>query len=117
MVSPGPPGDPVVQVSPPFGNVRDDFQHPVDPDSAGNTLAAGFVLEEIQEIFGHIHHAGSVVHDHHAARTDHGAGFGKGVEIHRQIEQAYRQTSARRAAGLYRLDRFSVVGPATDVER
>ena len=58
-----------------FTDVLQYFIHPVNPFPAGNTLAAGFKFEEIDEVPRDVDHAGAFVHDDHSAGTHHGAGF------------------------------------------
>ena len=49
------------------GDPLQDFQHALGADPAGGALAAGFVLDELHEELGHVHHAGVFVHDDQAA--------------------------------------------------
>ncbi len=109
------------------------------PSRQGTTLAAGFLLKEIQEIPRDIDHAGIFIHHDHATRSHHRTGFGELVEVHRQIEQADRfiflaniamrnhtgmngsfgsfhdQGTAGRATGLHGFEAFLVRDTAADV--
>ena len=47
----------------------DDLEHALGAHPAGRALAAGLVLDEVQEEAGHVDHAAVVVHDDAARRS------------------------------------------------
>ncbi len=96
--------------------VKDYFTHLPQAFTARQAFAAGLALEEGGVIAGHVHHAGLIVHDNHAAGTHHRAGFCQFVEVHRQVEQAFRNNAAGRTAGLYRLEFTALGNAAADIE-
>ena len=49
--------------SPFLGKPGKNLQHSRGPDAARRTFAAGFVLGEVQEETGNIHHTGVLIHD------------------------------------------------------
>ncbi|OQC00090.1 MAG: hypothetical protein BWX80_03487 [Candidatus Hydrogenedentes bacterium ADurb.Bin101] len=63
-----------------------DLEHALGADAAGHALAAGFILHEVQEEPGHIHHARVFIHDDEAAGTHNRAQLGKRFVIHRHVE-------------------------------
>ena len=73
-----------------------DLQHPLGALPAGNALAAAFILSEVHEEPGHLHHAGVLVHDHQAAGADHGPHLGEGIKIQWHIQMLCRSGSRRR---------------------
>ena len=54
-----------------------DLDHPVEPFAAGGALAAGLVVEELDDARGDLHHAGRVVDDDDPGRAEHRAGGGE----------------------------------------
>ena len=65
----------------PLGDANQDFEQMMGADSAEGAFAAGLLLGKIQEIPGHIHHAGVLIHNHHTAGSHHGSSLGQGVKI------------------------------------
>ena len=61
----------------------DHTPHPARAFTAGRALAAGFVRIEVRQAQQALYHAAGVVHHDHSARTQHGAGLGDGVVVHR----------------------------------
>ena len=98
---------------------RDDpfenFKHPAGSLAAGHALAAGFVLCEVHKEPRHLDHAGVLVHNDEAARSDHRADLFERVEIKRDAEVGGDQAAARRTADLHRLEIFAVLDSAADV--
>ena len=88
----------------PLGDVDQHLLHPAHTFPAGRTLSAGLLFQELGEVSGHVHHAVRLVHDDHAARTHHGAGFGELVEIHLHIDQGLGNAAPGRAPGLHGLE-------------
>src|ERR1700690_4353544 len=93
-----------------------DPVHVVGSDTARYALATGFAHAEIHEEAGHIDHAGSVVHDNHAARTHNRAGAREIFVVDRHIEKLLGQTSARGTAGLDGFELAALRHASTDVE-
>ena len=85
-----------------------DAQRLVEAHAAGNALAAGFRVGELDEVAGHVHHAVVFVHHHHAARAHDGAELRERLVVHRRIEHLLRDAAARGAAGLHGLDVLAV---------
>ncbi|VTR70068.1 hypothetical protein DESC_780256 [Desulfosarcina cetonica] len=85
-------------------------------DPAGRTFPAGFGHAELHEEFGHIHHAGPVVHDDHATGAHDGAHFPEGIVIHRHVQELFRHAAAGGTAGLDGLEPSAGGNPAADVE-
>src|SRR5450759_1051916 len=79
-------------------DVGQDRMHLEHALATGHALAARFELGEIQEIAGHVHHAGVFVHHDHAARPHHGASRVQAFIVQRQVQQAFGETTAGRAA-------------------
>ncbi len=50
----------------PLCYVRRNLQHLLGALPAGETLAAGLILQKAQKVLGHVHHAGALIHDDHA---------------------------------------------------
>ena len=99
-----------------FADVRQDGAHLAQAFAARRAFSAAFLAQEIDVIPRHFHHARTVVHDDHAAGSHHGAVFGQRVEVHRQVEQGFRNAAAGRSAGLHRLERTVACDAAADVE-
>ena len=78
---------------------------------AGGAFAAGFFVEERDEIAGHVHHATGGVHDDHAAGAHDGAHGLEAVVVHRQVQELSGDAAAGGAAGLDRLE-FPVLADA-----
>ncbi len=83
--------------------------------SAGETFAAGFILQKIHKIFGDVNHAGIFIHNNHAARTHNRAGIGQAFVINGQIKHIGRNTSPGRSACLNRLYLSLAYRAATDI--
>ena len=64
-----------------------DLGHPEAAFAAGGALSAAFVGVELVQVVQGPDHVARVVHDHHAAATDHGASGLERGGIHRQIEE------------------------------
>src|SRR5215470_17343364 len=63
-------------------------QHLPEPGgslAAGDAPATRFVRVEVHDAACHVHHAGVLVHDHHAAGAQHAAGFSNGIVVHGQV--------------------------------
>ena len=85
----------------------DPAQHldrPVQPLAARGALAAGFFVEEGDDPPGDLDHAGRVVDHDHAGGTEHRADGGEGVEIHADVEPAFRDQRRRDPTGDHCLD-------------
>ena len=95
--------------------VLKDFQDAAGANPARGTFSAAFILGEFHEEAGDIHHAGFFVHDHQAAGSHHGAGFGQRFIIHRQVQVVRRQAAAHRAAGLDGFEALVVLDSAANV--
>ncbi len=87
----------------------------LDPFTAGIALTTRFFFEKIEKISGHIHHAGILVHDNHTAGAHHGADFRQLIKVDAQIQVLFRDTSARRTAGLNRFELLLFGYSAADV--
>ena len=61
---------------------------------AGHAFTAGLGHTELHKEFRHIHHAGGLIHDDHAAGTHDRADLGQGVIVHRHIQELLRDTAA-----------------------
>src|SRR5882762_6372734 len=72
-------------------------RHFLRADAAGDTFAAGFVAIEARGIEGHVQHASGLVADDDSARTEHGACFGKGLEVETNIGHRSGKEAGRRA--------------------
>ena len=92
----------------------EDLQHPLGADSAERAFAARFRLRELQKEAGHVHHAVTVVEDHHAAGTHDGAGLGQRFIIDRRVGERRRNAPAGRTAHLHRFEGASVLDTAAD---
>ena len=88
----------------------------IGSDSAECTLAAGFLLGEIEKIPRNFHHAGILVHDHHAAGSHHGTGLCERIEINGRIQKILAQTAAGRPPDLNRFEFFIIRDAAADVK-
>ena len=69
-----------------LGNPFQDLKHPFCTDPAWRTLAAGFVLNEIEEESGKVDHAGIFIGYDEAARSDYGPELGHRFIINGYIE-------------------------------
>jgi hypothetical protein len=105
----------VLQASLTLGKLFQHGMHPLDPQPAGNTLAAGFIHEKFQEIFGHIHHAVPFIHDDHTPRPHHRSHLGQGIKIYGGIFETPGDTTSGGAAGLDDLELASARHPPADV--
>ena len=97
-----------------LGNLLQDFQHTLCPDTACGTLAAGFLNRELQEELGNIHHTVILVHDNQTAGTHHGTDGEQVVIVNGDIKVLCRDTSAGRTAGLGSLELLAVWDAAAD---
>jgi hypothetical protein len=64
----------------------EDLEHALGADAAGHALAAGFLLHELQEEAGHVHHAGVLVHHDQAARAHDRAELLQGLVVQRHVQ-------------------------------
>ena len=60
-----------------LGDAGEDLEHPLRPDAAEGALPARLALDEGEEVAGHVHHAGGLVHDDHAAGAHDGTRCGE----------------------------------------
>ena len=102
-------------LTPAVRNVFQDVEHLFGSPTAGYALAAGFELGEGEEVLRHIHHAGILVQDNHAARTHDGTGFRQCFIINGRIQKSCRQTSSRGTSRLYGLETFTAGNASADV--
>ena len=65
-----------------------DLDDPIEALAAGRALAAGFMVEELDDARRDLHHAGRIVDDDHAGRTEHRARGRKRIEVHADVEPA-----------------------------
>jgi len=93
-----------------------DLQHLLYAFPAGVALTAGFLFEKIQEIAGHIHHTGVLVHYNHPAGPHDRPNLCQFVKINPQIQILLRDTSAGRASGLDRLESFLFWDTPSDIK-
>ena len=56
-----------------MGNAVEYFPHPDQSFPAGRTLTTGLLEQEVDEIPGHLYHAGVFIHDDHSAGTHDGS--------------------------------------------
>ena len=84
--------------------------------TTGRALTAGLVAQELEEVAGHVDHAGVFVHHDHAARTHDRSGFFEAFKVDGKIYQRFGDAAARRSTGLHRLELPAVRDPAADVE-
>ena len=92
-----------------------DAQRLVQAHAAGNALAAGLRVGELDEVARHIHHAVVFIHHHHAAGAHDGAELRQGLVVHRGVEHLLRDAAAGGAAGLHGLDVLAVAAAFADV--
>src|SRR5512139_347120 len=85
-------------------------------DSAEGALAAGFLLGKVEEIAGHVHHAGIFVHYHHAAGAHHRSRLSQRIKVDWRVEEAFWETAAGGASDLHRLKGLLVGDSAAYVE-
>ncbi|MBA7684330.1 hypothetical protein ES703_92723 [subsurface metagenome] len=104
------PGGPIA-----FGDFREHSEQVLGAHPARCAFSARFIVGKFEEVPGDIHHARVLVHDDHTAGTHDGPGFGKFFEINRKLDKLLRETPARRAAGLDRLEFLAVRNAAADV--
>src|SRR5229473_1248896 len=71
--------------------------HFLRADASGDTFAAGFVAIEAHGIESHVQHASGLVADDDSAGTEHGACFGKGLEVETNIGHRSGKEAGRRA--------------------
>ena len=92
----------------------EDVVHLPGADPARRALAAGFVLHELGEEPGDVHHADRLVHHDQAAGAHDRARFLDRVVVDRQVEVPRRDASARRPSHLRGLEVPPVRDPAAD---
>ena len=87
--------------------------------AAGDTLPAGLLHQELEEVLRHVDHAGAIVHHDHSAGAHHGARLRKRIEIDGKIEIVLSEASTRRAACLHGLEwspvYYSAAYPEDDI--
>ena len=83
-----------------------DPVHPLRSFAALRALAAGFLGVEPGNSHGRLHHAGGVVHDDDARRSQHASGLCDGVKVQRNV---YLIGCQDRDGGSSRDDRFECV--------
>src|SRR5437867_7308276 len=79
-------------------NASQDLQEPETPFAARGALAAGLMVEELQEIFRGPDHARAFFHHRDPAGPQHGPGLRERVEVHLDIQVLRGQEGGRRAA-------------------
>src|SRR5262249_40801352 len=84
----------------------------VATDTAGRTLAAGFVLEETEEIDGDLGNIVFVGKDDDGMAADKGAVLVEGPEIERYVGKAGGENTARGRAGQIRFELLSLLHTA-----
>ena len=82
----------------------EESQRLVQADAAGDALAAGFRMGELDEVARHVHHAVVFVHHHHAAGAHDGAQLRQRLVVDRRVEHLLRDAAAGRPAGLHGFD-------------
>src|SRR6516162_257 len=97
----------IFRAAEPVVEAIEHFAQPSGAFAAGNAPATGFVSIEMHNAASHVDHAGIFVDDHHAARTEHGAGFGYGVVVHGHIDFVSLEERAGAAAGNNRFQFFA----------
>src|SRR5208337_3609576 len=114
----GHPGQPVDVPLPAVsgGDAFQYFHHPEGAFPAGGALAAGFILGEVDKVFGHVHHAIPLVHDDHAAGAHDGTQGPQRIIVHRGVQVRLRDAAAGGAAGLHCLEGLAPGNAAADVE-
>ena len=100
-----------------FADIGQNLEHLPDAFTARSALAARFIRQEIEKVFGDIDHAGVFIHHDHAAGTHDGADFGQFVKVDSYIQELFRNTSSRRTAGLHCLELFASRDAAADLDR
>ncbi|KAG1438678.1 hypothetical protein G6F57_019745 [Rhizopus arrhizus] len=87
--------------------VFDAMHHAIEPAgafAARRALAAAFLEIEVRQAQERLHHAARFVHDDHSARTEHRAGLGDGVIVHRafhdDVGRQHRGAGSARDHGL-----------------
>ena len=100
----------------PFADTVQYFQHPLRADPARRTLAARFVLHELEEESRHVHHARVLIHHDETARAHDGAQLGEGFVVHGHIEVMPGDAASRWPADLRGLEALALPHPPADVE-
>ena len=91
-----------------LADARDDLEHPLGADAARRTLAAGFILHELEKEPRHVHHAGIFVHHDQAARAHDGAQFGDRLVVQGDVQVFGGDASARWPSDLRGLEVLAV---------
>src|SRR2546425_1957593 len=91
------------------------LQQPQTSLPAGGALAAGLVVEEVQEIFRGPDHARAFLHHRDPAGPQHGPGLCDRVEVHLDIQMLRDHEGGRRAPRNESLQRFVTPHPPGDV--
>jgi hypothetical protein len=86
----------------------DDLQHALGPHPARRALAAALVLDEVEEVAGHVDHAAVVVHDDAASRAHDGAQVLQSLVVDGDIEIGLGDAAPGGAAELHGLELLAV---------
>gem|GEM_PF-7018166 len=78
-------------------------------------MAAGLGLGELQEEAGHLHHAGVLVQHHQAPGAHHRPRPGKGLVVHRKVQELLGKTPSGGPSDLHRFQCLPLRGPAADL--
>src|SRR5438445_2432665 len=108
-------GREVVHLALPMVDPSKYLQQPQTSLPAGGALAAGLVVEEVQEIFRGPHHARAFLHHRDPAGPQHGPGLCDRVEVHFDIQMLRGHEGGRRAPRNEGLQRLVTPHPPGDV--
>ena len=97
------------------GDLGQHFQQTLGADTAGRTLAAGFVTDEFHIEPGNVDHTVVFIQNDHAAGTHHGAGRDQVLIRNGCIQFILCQTAAGRSAGLDSLELLAFGAAAADI--
>ena len=84
-----------------LGDALQDLVHAARALPAGDALAAGLLGGESQEVLGHVHHAGVLVHDHQAPGAHHGPDGLEALVVDPGVQVLRRDAAAGGAAALH----------------
>ncbi len=99
-----------------FADAGQDFEHAFGTNPAECAFSAAFLLGEIEEKFGHIHHTGCLIHYNHSTGAHNSARCIHTIVINHSIGEVFRDTSPGRTAQLYGFELFIVLNSATQLE-
>ena len=97
-----------------LGDLCEDFKHTFGADTAGSTLAAGFLHSKFQEEFGNVYHTVILIHNDQTAGAHHGTDGNQVVIVNGDIKVFSRDTAAGRSSGLCGLELLSAGDAAAD---